>query len=56
VIAANQVNQRFRAGKKMTHAFPRERPELTTGHDDGAINTEVVEEDGSQHRPNERVG
>jgi Protein of unknown function (DUF3099) len=56
VIAANQVNQRFRAGKKMTHALPSERPELTTGHDDGAINPEVVEEDGSQHRPNERVG
>jgi Protein of unknown function (DUF3099) len=56
VIAANQVNQRFGVGKKMTHAMPSERPELTTGHDDGAINNEVVEEDGSQHRPNERVG
>jgi Protein of unknown function (DUF3099) len=56
VIAANQVNQRFREGKKMTHALPSERPELTTGHDDESINTEVVEEDGSQHRPNERVG
>jgi hypothetical protein len=56
VIAANQVNQRFREGKKMTHALPSERPELTTGHEDESINTEVVEEDGSQHRPNERVG
>ncbi len=56
VIAANQVNQRFREGKKMTHALPSERPQLTTGHDDESINTEVVEEDGSQHRPNERVG
>ena len=56
VIAANQVNQRFREGKKMTHALPSQRPELTTGHDDESINTEVVEEDGSQHRPNERVG
>ena len=56
VIAANQVNQRFRAGKKMTHAMPSERPELTTGHDVEAIDTDVVEEDGSQHRPNERVG
>jgi hypothetical protein len=56
VIAANQVDQRFREGKKMTHALPSERPELTTGHDDESINTEVVEEDGSQHRPNERVG
>ena len=56
VIAANQVNQRFGEGKKMTHALPSERPELTTGHDDESINTEVVEEDGSRHRPNERVG
>ena len=56
VIAANQVNQRFREGKKMTHALPSQRPELTTGHDDESINTEVVEEDGSEHRPNERVG
>ena len=56
VIAANQVNQRFREGKKMTHALPSQRPELTTGHDDESINSEVVEEDGSQHRPNERVG
>ena len=56
VIAANQVNQRFREGKKMTHALPSERPELTTGHDHESINTEVVEEDGSRHRPNERVG
>jgi Protein of unknown function (DUF3099) len=55
VIAANQVNQHFRAGKKMTHALPTERPQLTTGHNDEAINNEVFEEDGSQHRPNERV-
>ena len=55
VIAANQVNQHFRAGKKMTHALPAERPQLTTGHNDEAINNEVFEEDGSQRRPNERV-
>jgi hypothetical protein len=56
VIAANQVDQQFRAGKKkMTHAMPSERPQLTTGHSDEEFNDEVVEEDGSQHRPNERV-
>ena len=56
VIAANQVNQRFRAGKKkMTHAMPSDRPQLTTGQSDEEFNDEVVEEDGSQHRPNERV-
>ena len=56
VIAANQVDQHFRAGKKkMTHAMPSERPQLTTGHSDEDFNDEVVEEDGSQHRPNERV-
>jgi type III secretory pathway component EscV len=55
VIAANQVNQHFRSGKKMTHALPSERPQLTTGHNDEAINNEVFEEDGSQRRPNERV-
>lgn len=55
VIAANQVNQHFRSGKKMTHALPSERPQLTTGHNDEAINNEVFEEDGSQSRPNERV-
>jgi len=55
VIAANQVNQHFRSGKKMTHALPIERPQLTTGHNDEAYNNEVFEEDGSQRRPNERV-
>ena len=55
VIAANQVDQHFRSGKKMTHALPTERPELTTGHDDGSNDHEVVEEDGSQYRRNERV-
>jgi Protein of unknown function (DUF3099) len=55
VIAANQVNQHFRSGKKkMSHAMPTERPELTTG-DDEATDHEVVEEDGSQYRRNERV-
>jgi hypothetical protein len=55
VIAANQVNQRFRR-RKMTHAMPTERPGLTTGHDDGASSGEVIEEeDVSQQRPNERV-
>jgi Protein of unknown function (DUF3099) len=56
VIAANQVNQHFRSGKKkMTHAVPTERPELTTGDDHEAADHEVVEEDGSQYRRNERV-
>ena len=54
VIAANQVNQHFRSGK-MSHALPSERPQLTTGHDDESTDSEVFEEDGSQHRPNERV-
>jgi Protein of unknown function (DUF3099) len=55
VIAANQVNQRFRR-RKVTHAMPSERPGLTTGHDDGASSNEVIEEeDVSQERPNERV-
>ena len=54
VIAANQVNQHFRSGKKkVTHAIPTDRPQLTTGHSDE--DHEVVEEDGSRHRPNERV-
>jgi Protein of unknown function (DUF3099) len=55
VIAANQVNQHFRKGK-MTHALPRGRPGLTTGHDEEPRNDEVIEEeDVSQQRPNERV-
>jgi hypothetical protein len=55
VIAANQVNQRFRR-RTMTHAMPTERPGLTTGQDDGASSGEVIEEeDVSQQRPNERV-
>ena len=55
VIAANQVNQHFRRGK-MTHALPRERPGLTTGHGDEEFNDEVIEEgDIGQDRPNERV-
>jgi Protein of unknown function (DUF3099) len=55
VIAANQVNQHFRRGK-MTHAVPRERPGLTTGHGDEEFNDEVIEEgDIGQERPNERV-
>jgi hypothetical protein len=55
VIAANQVNQRFRR-RKMTPAMPAERPGLTTGQDDGASSGEVIEEeDVSQQRPNERV-
>jgi hypothetical protein len=55
VIAANQVNQHFRRGK-MTHALPRERPGLTTGHGDEARDDEVIEEgDIGQERPNERV-
>ena len=37
VIAANQVDQHFRSGKKMSRTPCRaERPELTTGHDDEA--------------------
>ncbi|HEY6812644.1 MAG TPA: DUF3099 domain-containing protein [Propionibacteriaceae bacterium] len=54
VMAANQVNQRFRR-RKLTHGTPSDRPELTTGHGDGA-NAEVIEEeDISQQRPNEHV-
>ena len=55
VIAANQVNQHFRR-RKVTHAMQTERPELTTGQDDEAMNNEVIEEeDLTQQRPNERV-
>jgi Protein of unknown function (DUF3099) len=56
VMAANQVNRHFRSRRKMTHALPPERPELTTGRDDGGSSGEVIEEeDLSQQRPNERV-
>ena len=54
VIAANQVNQRFRR-RKVTHAVQTERPELTTGQDDGAGSNEVIEEEDVQQQPNERV-
>lgn len=56
VMAANQVNRHFRGRRKMTHALPRKRPGLTTGHDDDTTSNEVIEEeDVSQQRPNERV-
>jgi hypothetical protein len=54
VVAANQVNQHFRR-RKVTHAMQPERPELTTGQDDGASSNEVIEEEDVQQRPNERV-
>ena len=54
VIAANQVNQRFRR-RKVTHAMQTERPELTTGQDDRAASNEVIEEEDVQQRPNQRV-
>jgi hypothetical protein len=54
VIAANQVNQRFRR-RKVTHAMQTERPELTTGQDDGAGSNEVIEDEDVQQQPNERV-
>ena len=54
VVAANQVNQHFRR-RKVTHATQTERPELTTGQDDGAGSNEVIEEEDVQQRPNERV-
>ena len=54
VVAANQVNQHFRR-RKVTHAMQTERPELTTGQDDGASCNEVIEEEDVQQRPNERV-
>ena len=54
VIAANQVNQHFRR-RKVTHAVQGERPELTTGQDDGASSNEVIEEEDVQQRSNERV-
>src|SRR4029453_8623106 len=48
VIAANQVNQHFRR-RKVTHAVQTERPELTTGQDDGAGSNEVIEEEEFKH-------
>jgi hypothetical protein len=54
VVAANQVNQHSRR-RKVTHAMQTERPELTTGQDDGAGSNEVIEEEDVQQRPNERV-
>jgi hypothetical protein len=54
VMAANQVNQRFRR-RKLTHGMPSDRPELTTGYGDGANGEVIEEEDISQQRPNERV-
>ena len=54
VMAANQVNQRFRR-RKLTHDMPSDRPELTTGYGDGANDEVIEEEDISQQRPNERV-
>jgi hypothetical protein len=54
VMAANQVNQRFRR-RKLTHGMPSDRPELTTGYGDGANDEVIEEEDISQQRPNERV-
>lgn len=56
VMAANQVNRRFRGRGKMTHAMPSDRRGLTTGHDDESSSGEVIEEeDVGQQRPNERV-
>jgi hypothetical protein len=54
VIAANQVNHHFRR-RKVPHAVQTERPELTTGQDDGAGSNEVIEEEDVQQQPNERV-
>jgi hypothetical protein len=54
VMAANQVNQRFRR-RKLTHGMPSDRPELTTGYGDEANGEVIEEEDISQQRPNERV-
>jgi len=54
VMAANQVNQRFRR-RKLTHGMPSDRPELTTGYGDAANDEVIEEEDISQQRPNERV-
>ncbi|HEY6667510.1 MAG TPA: DUF3099 domain-containing protein, partial [Propionibacteriaceae bacterium] len=50
VMAANQVNQRFRR-RKLTHGMPSDRPELTTGYGDGANGEVIEEEDISQQRP-----
>jgi hypothetical protein len=57
VIAANQVDQHFRAGKKRTpHTMLSGGPELTTGHDDEGQTGEVIEEEhDEQQRPNGRV-
>jgi hypothetical protein len=54
VIAANQVNHHFRR-RKVPHAVQTERPELTTGQDDGAGSNEVIEDEDVQQQPNERV-
>jgi Protein of unknown function (DUF3099) len=54
VIAANQVNHHFRR-RKVPHAVQTERPEVTTGQDDGAGSNEVIEEEDVQQQPNERV-
>ena len=57
VIAANQVDQHFRAGKKRApQSMLSGGPELTTGHDDEGQTGEVIEEeDDEQQRPNGRV-
>jgi len=56
VIAANQVDQHFRAGKKRApNAMMSGGPELTTGQDEGQSGDVIDEEDGGPQRPNERV-
>jgi hypothetical protein len=56
VIAANQVNQHFRAGKKRApNVMMSSGPELTAGDDEPQSGEVIDEEDDRPQRPNERV-
>jgi hypothetical protein len=56
VIAANQVDQHFRAGKKRApNTMMSGGPELTTGQDEGQSGEVIDKEDDGPQRPNERV-
>ena len=56
VIAANQVDQHFRAGKKRApNAMMSGGPELTAGQDAEQSGEVIDEEDDGPQRPHERV-
>jgi hypothetical protein len=56
VIAANQLDQHFRAGKKRApNAMMSGGPELTAGQDEGQSGEVIDKEDDGPQRPNERV-